>query len=161
MGAGSQTLRIGKVADPDSVCPQALNPACGVSLTCNLEAHQAAGWRCVQQRCDAFNVLQSSPHSRAFGADCCQPLIGRALLLQQIEGTAQASQKRHAAGGHLKAAAVGVERSAGRQIRFALIPQASPADQCGLPFAQHPLGKSYATKSFRAAGPYCWYVYHC
>ena len=62
-----------------------------------------------------------------------QSLIRGSLLLQQLQGAAQAGQQRDTAGGHLKAAAVAVEGGAGREVHLALILQAAPADQGGLP----------------------------
>ena len=75
------------------------------------------------------------------------------MLLQQVEGAAQACHQGHATGGHLEASTVVVKRIRAAEIGLAFIPKAAPADQRGLPLLQHPLGEGHAPKPFRTAGP--------
>ena len=75
------------------------------------------------------------------------------MLLHQVQGAAQACHQGDAAGGHLEAATVVVKRIRAAEVRLALVPQAAPSDQRGLPLLQHPLREGHAPQSFRAAGP--------
>ena len=60
----------------------------------------------------------------------------------------------NAAGGHLKTAAVVMERIGVTGNRPALVLKAAPADDRGVGFAQHAFRQGQAAKTLRPAGPF-------
>ena len=156
MGAGPEADGVRKIPDPDLLSSEVLDDLHRwdwLAIAFKREAHQSAnGWSC-KQGCDGWQRLQLCPEPSAAFLDPCPPLLGGAFRLQQLKRVAQPCKERNAAGCHLKAAAVVVERIRIAHDRFRFILEAAPTDQGWIRFGQHPIREGDASESFGAAGP--------
>ena len=113
------------------------------------EAHQAGRRGRLQQGLGPGHRLELLPELVAEGRDGGVALLGAAFGFEQGEGAVEPGEQGDAGGGYLKAAAVGVEATAG----LVFMAEAAPADQGGLGLHQHPLRQGHGPQTLGPTAP--------